>query len=37
MILMIDNSGTDLSITLSGIGTGALTLSDFEVNNLIVL
>jgi hypothetical protein len=32
-----DSSGTDLTITLTGIGTGGLALTDFETNNLIVL
>ena len=32
-----DSSGTDITITLSDIGTGSLDLSDFETYNLIVL
>ena len=32
-----DDSGTDLTITLLGIGTGAVSLADIEVNNLVVI
>jgi hypothetical protein len=30
-------SGTDIYITLAGIGTGALNLESFETDNLVVL
>jgi hypothetical protein len=32
-----DGSGTDIYITLAGIGTGALNLESFETDNLVVL
>ena len=32
-----DDSGTDLTITLLGIGNGAVSLADIEVNNLVVI
>jgi hypothetical protein len=32
-----DGNGTDLTVTLAGIGTGSLNLPNFETDNLIVL